>query len=164
MVSADGIHLSNSDCHGNNIYFNDIAASATNGVLVDDDAHDDTIESNTSEDNAGAGIRIVNGTHNWITRNDINNNGGLGIDLAAEGVTLNDNDSMPPAPDYANRGQNFPMLDAARGGHHAGNVTFTLTSTPGDYTIELMVAPTCDSSGYGEKWFTSTIGTARPAW
>ena len=64
--------------------------------------------------------------------------------------TGNDDDANPPAPDYANRGQNFPTPTGAIGGHFRGIATGTLTTAPGDYTIEVFGTFTCDSSGHGE--------------
>ena len=147
---AAGIHLSNTDSHGNQVTFNNFEVNQTDGVLVDDDAHDNFFANNVSIDNMGAGFRIVNGLHNQISANDTRTNQGLGIDLAAVGVTFNDNDSMPPAQDYANRGQNFPVITAAAGGHKSGSVTATLTTTPGTYSIEFFASKVCNASGYGE--------------
>jgi nitrous oxidase accessory protein NosD len=142
------LHISNSDAHDNTVKNNDIEANQSDGVLIDGDAADNVFSGNSIVFNAGAGVRVVNGRGNRIVRNDIDVNDGIGIDLADEGVTANDNDSMPPSGDYANRGQNFPTLTSAKGGH-TGIVSGTLATTPGDYTINLY-GSVCDPSGYGE--------------
>ena len=67
-----------------------------------------------------------------------------------EGVTPNDNDSIQPMPDYANRGQNFPVLTSAAGGHFSGTVSGTLFTVPGNYQIDIYDSYGCDDSGYGE--------------
>ena len=57
-------------------------------------------------------------TGNRILRNSIHSNGGLGIDLAPGGVTLNDGNDGPTVPPYdqdtgVNGLQNFPVLTSA---------------------------------------------------
>jgi trimeric autotransporter adhesin len=120
------------------------------GVWITQDAHDNSISGNTIADNSAAGIGINSGQHNLLHANSIFGNSGLGIDLGYDGVTANDNDSTPPAGDPANRYQNFPVLSSAIGGHTKGTMKGALTSTPGDYRIELFASPACDASGYGE--------------
>jgi hypothetical protein len=87
---------------------------------------------------------VVGADGNRILGNRIFNNGGLGIDLNADGVTLNDDDD----PDGgANNSQNFPVIT----GVTATAIDGTLNSTPGtEFRIELFSNATCDSSGYGE--------------
>ncbi|HSC09924.1 MAG TPA: hypothetical protein VLC97_03040, partial [Rhodanobacteraceae bacterium] len=93
------------------------------------------------------------------------NNGLLGIDLAAEGVTPNDDDGGIQQNDYANRGQNFPVMNSAAGGYHNGRIGGTLTTTGGDFTVDIYVSPACDASGNGEgkTWLTSTTVTVTVA-
>ena len=147
---ASGVHLSSSDAHGNFVELGAIYNSSGNGVLIDNDAYANDTSDIFIEENTGAGVRVVNGQGNSIEYNVMENNGGLGIDLAGEGVTPNDNDSMQPAPDYANRGLNFPVITSAAGGHFSGTVSGTLTTIPGDYQIAVYESSTCDPSGYGE--------------
>jgi hypothetical protein len=160
-AGASGLHLSNVDAHGNDVNYNAFTENSGDGVLIDDDAHDNTLLGNGIFNNAGAGVRIVNGQNNEVLFNNIDFNTGLGIDLADEGMTPNDNDSMQPTPDYANRGQNFPTLIAAVGGH-TGTVSGTLTSTPGDYYINLAGTTTCNTSGNGagQNYFSYPLSSA----
>ena len=51
---AAGIHLSNTDSHGNTVEFNDFGSNLTDGVLVDDDAHDNYFYGNVVFDNKAA--------------------------------------------------------------------------------------------------------------
>jgi hypothetical protein len=148
-AGAAGIHISNADATGNYVFLGGVLYSKGDGILIDDDASNNSVGNAGLFDNAGAGVRVVNGQGNELTYNNIDGNGGLGIDLAAVGVTPNDNDSMQPQPDYANRGQNFPVLTSAMGGH-TGIVTGTLTTTPGKYFIDLQYNNKCDASGYGQ--------------
>jgi parallel beta-helix repeat protein len=116
-----------------------------------------TIRYNTIANNGDEGVLVSIGQGNKIRRNRIYNNALLGIDLAAEGVTPNDDDGGIQLNDYANRGQNFPVLTGAAGGYHSGRVSGSLTTTGGDYTVDLYASPSCDASGYGEgkTWLKS---------
>ncbi|MEP6483795.1 MAG: right-handed parallel beta-helix repeat-containing protein [Rudaea sp.] len=157
-AGASGLHISNLDAHGNSVNYNGFFQNTGDGVLVDDDAHDNQLFGNGIFDSLGAGVRIVNGQNNEIIFNNIDYNTGLGIDLANAGVTPNDNDSMQPAPDYANRGQNFPTITAAAGGH-TGIVSGTLTTTPGDYYINVYGTTSCSDSGdrSGQNYFSYPV-------
>ncbi len=109
--------------------------------------------------NADAGVAVYseptsnNSDGNVISVNSIHSNNGLGIDLGADGVTLNDDDDNDAGP---NNLQNFPVLssvvlDSSNSIHIRGRYR----SRPGPYTIEYFHSPTCDPSGYGEgrTWF-----------
>ncbi|MEP6483794.1 MAG: hypothetical protein ABJB01_05040 [Rudaea sp.] len=151
-AGAAGVHISNTDAHDNSLYLGAADNNSGDGILIDDDAHTNDITQVALYSNAGAGIRVVNGQGNDIEYNIMLGNKGLGIDLAGEGVTPNDNDSMQPAPDYANRGQNFPTLTTAAGGHYSANVSGTLTTTPGVYQIGIYETAGCTSGlGQGEN-------------
>jgi len=152
-VTATGLFTT--DAHDNTVSGNYFGVSSlgddignTEGVHIGQDAHDNALNGNTIARN-GFGIIIGSGQHNLISANIMHDNG-CGIELGSDCVTPNDNDSTPPAGDPANRLQNFPVLTGAVGGHTKGVVSGTLTSTPGDYRIELFVSHACDASGYGE--------------
>ena len=148
-AGAAGVHFSNTDATQNGLFLAGTSFNEGDGVLIDDDASDNFIQNTLISSNGGAGVRVVNGQGNDLTINNFDSNAGLAIDLGPPGVTANDNDSQQPAPDYANRGLNFPVLTSAKGGH-TGVVTGTLTTIPGTYYIDLQVTSTCDPSGYGE--------------
>ena len=134
------------------IHFTSAAGGAPSG---------NTIRSNTIAYNGDEGVLVSIGQGNKIRKNSIFNNGLLGIDLAAEGVTPNDDDGGIQQNDYANRGQNFPVMNSAAGGYHNGRISGTLTTTGGDFTVDIYVSPACDASGNGEgkTWLTSTTVT-----
>jgi parallel beta-helix repeat protein len=135
------------------------------GVRVENDANGNTISDNTIAYNRQKGVRVLTGVGNRITQNAIHDNALLGIDLAAEGVTANDDDAAPPTSDYANRGQNFPLITGAIGLHFTGTATGNLTTTPGDYDLEVFGVMTCDASGFGEGDFylgSSTVTVLTP--
>lgn len=148
-AGAAGVHINGTDATQNGLALMNTSFNEGDGVLIDGDASDNFVQNAYISGNGGAGVRVVNGQGNDLTFNNFSENAGLGIDLAAPGVTANDNDSQQPAPDYANRGLNFPVLTSAKGGH-TGVVTGTLTTIPGTYYIDLQATPTCDPSGYGE--------------
>nr|MBA2452327.1 carbohydrate-binding protein [Chloroflexia bacterium] len=91
--------------------------------------------------NTGAGVQLVepDSDFNTITRNSIYSNGGLGIDLAPLGVTLNDPDDADSGP---NQNLNFPVLESAT----TGQVTGTAC---GGCKIEIFIADSA-ASAYGE--------------
>lgn len=157
----DGVVLNGEGAVGNAIRDNFIGASAagTNvgngsmGVRTQNDAHDNRITGNTIADNGQKGVRILTGRGNRIRKNSIYGNALLGIDLAGEGVTPNDDDGGIEPSDFANRGQNFPVLTSATGGYASGTVSGTLTTTPGDYIVDLYVSPACNSLGNGDGKF-----------
>jgi hypothetical protein len=154
-----GIRFSGADAHDNTVFENFIGYQAGHtdagngvGVQVDNGAASNTIEFNSIWNNVGAGVQILNTSlGNGMFGNQFRDNGGLGIDLGGDGVSLNDNDSLGGA--LPNQGQNFPLITSAIGGHHKGTLNGTLTSTPGAYGIEVFSSPACDASGYGEGEF-----------
>jgi hypothetical protein len=87
------------------------------------------------------------GTGNTIRSNSIFANGGLGIDLGTDVVTVNDDGDGDTGP---NNLQNFPVLSVvpSQTGHV---ITADLNSTPNaTYTIEFFSNDQCDESGHGE--------------
>jgi len=101
--------------------------------------------------NAGAGVAVVAAPLPSVSKavlgNSIYANGGLGIDLEDDGITLND----PADPDTgANQHQNYPVLTSAVAG--SGTVVDGwLNSSPhSGFRIEFFASDSCDPSGYGE--------------
>ena len=156
-AGASGVHVSNLAAHDNRVYGSIFANNAGDGVLIDDDAHYNEIDQNDIHNNGGAGVRVINGQGNWIVRNSMADNAGIGIDLAGAGVTPNDNDSQQPSPDYANLGLNFPVLTSAGGGMFSGTVSGTLTTVPGNYEIDVYESFSCGASGPAD---TVWVGSA----
>jgi CSLREA domain-containing protein len=135
----NGIWIYNSVSSNNRIYHNFIGTNAAgdnlgntlNGVLIGAADSPGQAPSNNkiggAESDAGSviaynggdGVNILFGSGNRIERNSIYSNGGLGIDLGADGVTpidLNDADSG------ANNLQNFPAFVNASPAQVAGNI------------------------------------------
>ena len=104
----------------------------------------------------GTGIRLAPfvqneppATRNRITRNYIVKNGGLGIDLWPNGVSVND---AGDADTGYNQLQNFPIVRSAKfGNNNLIDVLGSLSSKPNTkYRIEIFFDTDCDPSGYGE--------------
>jgi hypothetical protein len=161
-MSGAGAHNNTIDTNNiGNLNGNNSFGNGDSGVRIDGAARDNTITSNLINNN-GFGVRVVTGVHNRISKNSITQNGLLGIDLAGEGVTANDDDGGIGSIDYANDGLNFPLLTQATGSALSGSVVGTLTTVPGTYSVELFVSDGCDVTGYGEgvlwrKTFSVTI-------
>jgi parallel beta-helix repeat protein len=189
LAEADGISMNNSST--NTITRNAIVANANSGIefwsgtcdgniisqnyLADQYAgvylnvgSQNTISRNTITNNSGDGI-IVNtsATGNTITQNAIYANGGLGIDLSADGsyagddVTANDaNDSDSGANDLLN----FPVITSATGTGGTISVDFDLDVPAGNYRIEFFKNPSgADPSGYGEgEVFADAVSITHP--
>lgn len=133
------------------------------GVLLADGAFNNSIggsepgAGNTIAFNATTGVhlRLLTGTGNTIRSNSIFDNGLLGIDLASDGVTPNDDGDVDTGP---NDLLNFPTLSAIPSN---GDVVMTasLNSIASQtYTIEFFSSPDCDDSGNGEG--KTPLGTA----
>ncbi|HEX2061712.1 MAG TPA: hypothetical protein VHK90_13310, partial [Thermoanaerobaculia bacterium] len=102
---------------------------------------------NTIAGNGGAGIRIHGTSGVAIRNNAFANNGGLAIDLEANGVTANDGGDGDSG---ANGLLNFPVLTRASASGASTQVEGFLDTAPGTYDIELYVSSERDPSGYGE--------------
>ncbi len=99
--------------------------------------------------NGGPGVTLVGaGSGNRISQNAIFSNGGLGIDLGNDGVTVNDACDSDSGP---NDLQNFPILTSATSVGGSTTIQGTLNSAPSTaYTIEFFSNDACDPSGFGE--------------
>jgi hypothetical protein len=102
---------------------------------------------NTIAFNGGDGIALL-GAAMTLFSNSIHSNGGLGVDLAADGVTPND----PGDGDSgANNGQNFPVISSAENAGEGTTIRGSLNSAASTtYRIEFFSSPACDGSGHGE--------------
>jgi parallel beta-helix repeat protein len=122
-------------------------------------------EGNTIAYNTGAGVvmdAVEGGTGLRVRGNAIYSNGGLGIDLAADGVTTNDPGDTDAGP---NGRQNFPVLGEVWAGRST-RVTGTLNSAPQKaYTLDFYAGPAADPSGYGEgaRYLGSGVATTDAA-
>jgi CSLREA domain-containing protein len=135
-TQADGITPLGNGAHG--IFFFATGATTTVGVTAP----------NTIAFNGGDGVFDSSGTGNRIARNSIHSNGGLGIDLGANGVTPNDAGDADPGP---NNLQNFPVLTSAINSGMSVSFNGSLNSTAGaDFTLDFYAVAACDAAGSGE--------------
>ncbi|MCL5279171.1 MAG: cadherin domain-containing protein [Planctomycetes bacterium] len=98
----------------------------------------------------GIGIELrQNAAGHSFLGNAIFSNGGLGIDLGSDGVTVND---AGDGDSGANNGQNFPVLTSAqRISSTQMTIAGSLNSTANSYfRIEFFANAAADGSGYGE--------------
>jgi len=114
--------------------------------------------------NRGTGIQIFGfaTTNNAVSGNSIHDNGALGIDLDADGVSAND---VGDGDDGGNLLQNFPVLTSATIAGGATRVAGSLNSTPSTkFRVEFFSNEECDPSGFGEgeKFLGSTDVTTDP--
>ena len=158
-----GIAIGLTGSGGNSVFANVIGANAAltagipngqGGILING-SNDNQIGGggfgNIIAFNTGPGVAILVGIDNIIATNSIHGNGGLGIDLNGDGVTLNDGTDGDAGP---NNLQNFPVLSTVPGG-----IGGSLTSTPiGVFTIEYFGSPACNALGHGDG--ATLLGTA----
>ena len=136
------------------------------GILIAG-ASDNTIGGTAAVDgnlvayNAGGGVVVLSGTGNSIRVNRLRGNGGLGIDLDADGALPADgvtaNDALD-ADSGGNRLQNYPVLTSSTAAAFSG----ILKSAPNtSYTLDGYVSTAADTSGFGEAegWIGSKTVT-----
>jgi uncharacterized repeat protein (TIGR01451 family) len=104
--------------------------------------------------NLGDGVLVFqDGTGNWISRNSIHNNGGLGINLEPVGepfhtVTLNHQGGNLGGP---NNLLNFPVLTGVINSRSTTTISGTYNGAPNTpFTLEFFSESALNPSGYGE--------------
>jgi hypothetical protein len=102
-------------------------------------------------------VIVAADTETCIQGNSIYSNGGLGIDLGGNGLTLNDLGDADTGP---NNYQNFPVLVAVLGGYTT-RIQGNLNSAPNTtFTLDFYANSAPDPSGYGEGERYLGSGTA----
>lgn len=132
---------SNGDGQADQVEGNIIAFNSQNGVLVD-----------------GSGS-----TSNSIRRNSIHSNGGLGIDLGADGVTANDDGDSDAG---SNQLQNYPFIWFSEPSPAQTRVVGLLKSTPlTTFALDFYANSSAEPSGHGEgeRWLGSVDVTTNAA-
>ena len=126
------------------------------GVQLNGDGSDVRPEAggsaNTIAHNDLDGVFVSGGPTNTITGNSIYSNGGLGIDLAPNGVTPNDVEDGDSGP---NDLQNFPVFESVTFATGSTDHLHVVASAPvspgaGSYRIDYYASDVCDPSGNGE--------------
>lgn len=166
--TTHGIAVSGPGATGNLMQGNYIGANAAgtgplpnggDGISISSGSSDNAIGGSTPGAgnmiafNKGRGVAVGDNvsdgsTGNSVRGNSIHDNGALGIDLAANGVTPNDPGDGDSGP---NQLQNYPILSASI--LSGANVTIfgVLNSTSGKvFHVDFYASPAADSSGFGE--------------
>jgi hypothetical protein len=166
--TGSGVALTTGGTNGfvedNFVHGNYIGTDITGTVAIPNGEHgvfiNDAIDNTIGGTVSGAGnliafntldsVAVVTGqtqsTGNRIWGNTIVANGGLGIDLANNGVTLNDVNDTDTG---ANNLQNFPIFTGA--GSFGGSATFSgVLTANADFHVEFFANVACDSTGHGE--------------
>jgi CSLREA domain-containing protein len=144
-TKADGTTLLPNGASGINVAGGSSVFSTIGGINAG--------EGNTIGFNTRDGVRLADsGQGNAIRGNSIFANGStasdLGIDLGADGITLNDDKDPDSGP---NTLQNFPIITSALVTGSTRTITGTLNSTVGaSFTIDFYQNTSCDTSGNGE--------------
>ncbi len=104
--------------------------------------------------NGGTGVELraladlAIGGGNLISRNEIHDNAGLGIDINGDGVTANDECDIDSG---VNGLQNFPTISTANSVNGITTITGHMNSSANTpFRIEFFTNPSCDQSGNGE--------------
>ena len=163
--NTTGVLIEDQDSHDNVVEGNLIGefpngghvGNAFDGVRVQNSGPNtvggpDPEDGNIIAHNGGSGVGIVAipmiSHYKPILSNRIYDNGGLGIDLEDDGVTLND-DKDPDTG--ANDHQNYPVLASATEGSGQTTIEGSLNSTQNTgFKIQFFASSECDPSGYGE--------------
>jgi trimeric autotransporter adhesin len=158
-----GIELHGAGTSGNRIVGNVIGSDATgtvnfgngSGVVLVSGAGNNLIggagagAGNLIANSSGAGVYIdAASSGNALLGNSIRGNGGRGIDLGNDGVTVND---AGDADSGANGLQNFPVLASVNSNGGSTTIVGTINSAANTtLRIEFFSSPSTDGSGHGE--------------
>ncbi|MFW6053392.1 MAG: right-handed parallel beta-helix repeat-containing protein, partial [Persicimonas sp.] len=143
-----GIHITKSD--DNLVENNSVHDNHGRGMRLMNNSDDNLVTDNQVADNGLEGLAVIgnNSIGNSILETTFSDNGRLGIDLGADGVTPNDPLDGDVGP---NNLQNFPKIQKAWVAHDKLFVKGKLHSeAEEDYKLQFFANDTCDDSGYGE--------------
>ena len=157
--SSHGVSLTGSSTYDIHIVENYIGANENGtalgnsgaGIHIASSSNSNFVEVNTVANNTGDGVTVTatGSSGSTIWQNSIYSNGGLGIDLADDDVTDNDDGDSDSGPNFL---QNFPtdITFATRG--DVASVRYSLDVTA--YTPYIFDFYSCDSSssGEGKQW------------
>ena len=156
---SHGVSLTGSSTYDIHIVENYIGANENGtalgnsgaGVHIASSSYSNFVEVNTVANNTGDGVTVTatGSSGSTIWQNSIYSNGGLGIDLADDDVTDNDDGDSDSGPNFL---QNFPtdITFATKG--DVASVRYSLDVTA--YTPYIFDFYSCDSSssGEGKQW------------
>ena len=127
------------------------------GIDIDRQSSNSAIVNNVIGSNVGPGVGLRRNalSGHTIVGNVISGNGGLAVDLGADGVTINDLGDGDPGP---NDFLNHPTLVQAISSETETRILLELPLPPGHYQLDVYQTAAPDPSGHGEldEPFTST--------
>ena len=157
-----GIEIRGSGATGNKVMLNHIGTDVSGSNNIPNGSHgvviggsQDSVVFNTIAYNRGAGVYDSSGTGNLILGNSMHDNVGLGIDLAPQGLTINDSLDTDTGP---NDHLNFPLLDSARVTNDTIIIHGRYNGKPNtQYTLDLYSssAPHASHFGEGENYWSA---------
>ena len=161
--SGDGVRIQGNGTNGSRVQANRIGLTPTGSALLPNGGDGIRITANAANSvvgtlppqanlvrgNLGAGIRVESGSGNDLTYNALQGNGGLGIDLGPNGVTLND---PLDADAGANDLLNSPLLsNVVQNGSMLSLTVAQASALPSaSIAVILHAVGACDPSGRGE--------------
>ncbi|HVW01712.1 MAG TPA: hypothetical protein VHB77_15280, partial [Planctomycetaceae bacterium] len=161
--TLNGILISGSNTTGNVVQNNVIGTKADdttqgipnqlNGILITSSSSKNVIggtaagASNTIAFNSKVGVDVASGTKNSILSNSISSNGGIGIDLGDNGVTLNGSKGTTGPNNYIQ----FPTFSSVVLNGSSLSVNGSVNGTKNtSETVQFFANDAADPSGYGE--------------
>jgi parallel beta-helix repeat protein len=148
------------------------AGNGRHGLFFNFGPHDNIIYRNTIRNNTQHGAFIFSDVgatsyNNWLVETTFYNNGGAGTRFSIYNGA--DNDADPAQQNMANRGRNYPVLTRAYGDAQQGVVEGTLSTTNGNYVIDIFSSTLPDSGQprgeaevFHKSFFSVVINNATP--
>lgn len=161
--AASGIEIRGPGAVKNIVGSSSISENGTYGVWIHEGASKNKIgtkELVLIHHNGAAGVAIQddNSLRNTV-RSFLLLNGGLGIDLGADGLTLNDNGDADTGP---NLKLNYPAITRAIA--VTNRVKGKIKAAPNaKYKIDLYLIDACDAIGHGEGYYMQTVAVTTDA-
>jgi Right handed beta helix region len=147
VIQENRIGVRDTICLGT-FCFGGAAGNGRNGLFFDFGPHDNVIYRNTIRNNTSHGVFMFSDVgatsyNNWLVETTFYNNGGAGTQFSSYNGA--DNDALATQQNMANRGRNYPVLTRAYGDAQQGVVEGTLSTTNGNYVIDIFSSALPDS-------------------
>ncbi|MCL5269208.1 MAG: CSLREA domain-containing protein [bacterium] len=140
---------------GNNLDEVTIDADSRNNTVgePDPDPNDDQFPGNVIAYNERSGVAVIGNLtrQNPIRGNYIYSNGGLGIDLGADGPSIHHDPNLAEGPNLWLHAPIFTAIQIVNGDTVVDATLDALTNAP--FTVDFFANKSCDPLGYGEGKF-----------
>lgn len=132
--------------------FYGVEIGGNNNVIGGTAAGEGNVIARNGVNNAGKGVAIRKDfSGNRVLGNSIHSNGGLGLDLADDGVTPNDSGDVDTGVLTANEFQNYPVITSVVPNGNNFDIKGDLNSLPNkQFRLEFFSSPLADPTGFGE--------------